>query len=192
MIPRKYALKKAIDFLSTQEGFEDVVKTLQDIREDLPLVRWEDKTIHDSISNFMIEHGRMPTTEDFKHDRSLPPHPVIKNIYGVCLTDWLAVTYGIEKYSYEELKERHSKAFIEEYHRIKACSAKDYESRKTPWTTPAWQNLRKYYNVDTWNELLKALNLPKYYNPNRKNNGRKVLSVKISTDIDDQLHKNKH
>ena len=81
---RKQALYKAIQELSKDEGFFETVKLLQDIYDELPLVHWSDKSIRDTVEQFIVDNGRPPTVTDFKA-KGMPPHPVFKQKYKITL-----------------------------------------------------------------------------------------------------------
>lgn len=60
---RKEALKKAIEILSETI---DITALLQDIYDELPLIHWTDKSIRDTVEQFIIDNIRVPTATDFK------------------------------------------------------------------------------------------------------------------------------
>ena len=81
---RKQALKQAIRLLSRNPENAEVIEKLQDIHDELPLIHWTDKSIRDSVEQFIADNHRVPTATDFKK-AGMPPHPVIKQKYKVTL-----------------------------------------------------------------------------------------------------------
>ena len=98
---RKQALQEAITVLSAHKGNEAVIHKLQEISADMPLNRWTESAIHDSVQQFIADNGRTPTATDFKK-RNMPPHPVIKLRFKKTLGEWLEENYPIPKPTTEE------------------------------------------------------------------------------------------
>lgn len=181
MMPRKKALQEAIRFISDNNGDQAVIDTLQDLCNSLPLIRWNDKTIKDSVDYFILENDRVPNATDFEINRTLPPHSVIKHIYGIPLREWLSLNYGVHSKTEAELKDIHSQKFKEEYMKIRPSSQMDYQKRKSKGTT-AWQTVAKYYGVSSWRATLKVLGLP-LYTPVRSRK-KTIFNVKVYTDLE--------
>lgn len=85
---RKQALNKAIQVLSHNGGYAEVIRFLKDIHDELPLIHWSDKSIRDTVEQFIINNCRIPTATDFKR-KGMPPHLVIKRKYKITLGEWL-------------------------------------------------------------------------------------------------------
>ena len=118
---RKTALNQAIYILSQSEGNEEIIEKLQDLLEELPIIHWSDKSIHDRVQQFAEDNGRNPTTSDFKK-KGMPPHPVIKQKYGINLSDWLEQFYPTNRPTPEQIRKEYTEEFIREYSRIKSPS----------------------------------------------------------------------
>ncbi len=147
----------------------------------MPLTNWTDKTIRDRIEQFKEDEGRYPTTTDFKK-KGMPPHPVFKHRYKVNLSQWLQENYPVPKITYEERKEKHTKAFVEEYLRLHPSSSDDFDHRRQSGVI-SWRGLAPYYNVTSWHNLLKTLALP-VPKPNPKERVKQKFKVTVSTDLD--------
>lgn len=165
---RKQAITKAIQAVS-ESGLEesnDIIGLLQDIYDELPINHWTDKSIRDSVEQFIIDNGRNPTATDFKK-RGMPPHPVIKQKYKVTLSEWLENNYPTQNLNFDELKNKYTNAFVEDYLRIKPKSSDEFNRKKSA-DTKCWQTVAKYYDVKSWLPLLSVLNLPHYEADNCK------------------------
>ena len=62
---RKQALNKAIQALSKKKEYSEVIQLLQDIHDELPLIHWSDKSIRDTVEQFIVDNGRRPSATDF-------------------------------------------------------------------------------------------------------------------------------
>ena len=138
---RKQALLQAIKELSSKEEFSETVRLLQDIHNELPLIHWTDKSIRDTVDQFILENGRVPTVTDFKK-KGMPPHPVIKQKYNTTLGEWLNKNYPTQKPTRNELKEKYVKQFVEEYLRIKPTTQYQFNINKNK-KTKSWLTMQK-------------------------------------------------
>ena len=165
---RKQAITKAIQAVSKSglEESNDIIGLLQDIYDELPINHWTDKSIRDSVEQFIIDNGRNPTATDFKK-RGMPPHPVIKQKYKVTLSEWLENNYPTQNLNFDELKNEYTNAFVEDYLRIKPKSSDEFNRKKSA-DTKCWQTVAKYYDVKAWLPLIKALGLPHFSADNCK------------------------
>lgn len=163
---RKQALQNAIALLSESPESSEEVRILQEISDELPLIHWSDSSIRDTVDQFILENNRVPTVSDFRK-KGMPPHPVIKQKYGITLREWLEQNYPVKKRpTHDERKEKYTKDFLEDYYRIKPRSQQDFNRNRCP-DTKAWQTIAYYHNTSTWRNLLKALNLPLYFDMRR-------------------------
>lgn len=181
---RKTALNKAIQILSLSKGNEEIIEKLQDIFEEIPLIHWSDKSIHDRVQQFIEEEGRNPTASDFRK-KGMPPHPVFKQKYGLNLSEWLTKYYPTEKPTPEELEKEYSQEFIEEYSKIKPRSAKEYEAKRSR-NTKSWQTVRTHCRQTSWRGLIKYLGLPYYFHMS-KDHIPPDFDCSISTDLDNLI-----
>ncbi len=178
---RKTALQKAISLLSEDRKNTEICEKLSDILEDIPLTNWTDKTIRDRIEQFYEDEGRYPTTTDFKK-KGMPPHPVFKHRYKMTLSKWLKENYPTPKITYEQRKEKHTEAFVEEYLRLRPESSDDFDRRRQKGVI-SWRGLAPYYNVTSWHNLLHSLDLP-VPKPNSKERVKQKFKVTVATDLD--------
>ena len=156
---RKQTLELAIQKLADNEEAVQVLHTLID---EYPLNRWTEAAIRDSVEQFILDHGRVPNTRDFKQ-RGLPPHTVIKNRFGINLKEWLEQNYPTVNPPLDELQAKATEDFIKEYLRIRPVSAEDYNARRTH-PSRSWFAIAKYNHTRRWRILLEKLNLPVYNN----------------------------
>ena len=157
---RKQALNKAIEALSKDKEYTEVISKLKDIYDELPLIHWSDKSIRDTVDQFIADNGRVPTVSDFRR-KGMPPHTVIKQKYKITLSEWLSENYPTHRPTYEELKEKYTKEFVEEYERIKPKTQDQFNKERT-CGTKGWQTVASYYSVKSWKQLLNVLSLPPY------------------------------
>ena len=104
---RKQALQRAITVLAKNPEYAEDIRILQEIYDELPLIHWSDSSIRDTVEQFILDNGRVPTASDFKK-KGMPPHPVIKQKYKITLGEWLEKHYPVRKPTYEELKEKYT------------------------------------------------------------------------------------
>ena len=165
MMTRKQALQRAIESLSQFPEYAEEVRLLEEISDELPLIHWSDRSIRDTVEQFILDNGRPPTASDFKK-AGMPPHTVVQNKYKMPLSQWLNENYPTPKPSAEELKEEYTQAFLEDYHRIKPRSQYEFNQHKRP-ETRGWQTVAAYHNTRSWRNLLKKLDLPLYFDMKR-------------------------
>ena len=173
---RKQALELAAKALAANEEAIQVVHTMID---ELPLNRWTEAAIQDSVEQFILDNGRPPLRTDFKK-KCLPPHSVIKRRFGVTLQEWLDQNYPTEKTPLDELHVQATQEFIREYLRIQPVSAEDYNARRTH-PSRGWYAIAKYNHTRRWRILLEKLNLPIYNNRGTPNSVPQ-LKVRVISD----------
>ena len=178
---RKQAITKAIAALHQTGENAEAIRLLQDLRDELPLIHWSDKSIRDTVEQFMLDNGRPPTVSDFKK-AGMPPHMVVQNKYKMTLGEWLDQNYPTRKPTFDELKAKYTKAFIKDYNRIKPRSQYEFSEKKRP-DTRSWQTVATYYNTRSWRKLLSTLNLPLYNALHRERIPQKI-TVAIHHDYD--------
>lgn len=180
---RKQAISLAIQALSQDGQNEEAIRILHTILEEMPLNRWTEDAIRDSVEQFILDHGRVPQCRDFKK-RGLPPHPVIKNRYGITLREWLEKNYPQEV---PPLSEAHSKAtedFVREYLRIRPVSGEDYNARRARPASLCWMTIAKYNHTRRWRILLEKLGLPVY---NDRDASTETPKLKVNILPDDEF-----
>ena len=163
---RKTALSKAISALEGKEEYTEVVELLSDIREEIPFTKWSDKAIHDTIQQFIMDNGRVPTATDFRK-KKMPPHPIFKNRYKITLGEWLKINYPTENSFRDNFRKSHVDKFIDEYNNIKPTSSAEYNSKRRPGA-PLWRRIANYIGASTWDDLLEMLQLKVYLPPPAK------------------------
>ena len=173
---RKQALELAVQALAENE---EVVQVLHTMIDELPLNRWTEAAIRDSVEQFILDNGRPPLRTDFKK-KSLPPHSVIKRRFGLTLQEWLDQNYPTEKTPLDELHAQATQDFIREYLRIQPVSAEDYNARRTH-PSRGWYAIAKYNHTRRWRILLEKLNLP-IYNNRGTPNSTPQLKVRVISD----------
>ena len=178
---RKEALHSAISQLADRPENQEIIEVLQGLFDDIPYHGWSDGTIHDSVKQFILDNGRIPTVTDFKK-KELPPHPVIKNRYGITVKEWLNENYPVIKPSREEIINKCTDDFIEDYYRIKPRSQEVFNENKRT-TTKGWKTIASYHGKKSWRSLLKALDLPLYFDM-KKDHTSKISAVNIYTHYD--------
>ena len=156
---RKQALELAVQALAENE---EAVQVLHTMIDELPLNRWTEAAIRDSVEQFILDNGRPPLRTDFKK-KCLPPHSVIKRRFGLTLQEWLDQNYPTKKTPLDELHAQATQEFIREYLRIQPVSAEDYNARRTH-PSRGWYAIAKYNHTRRWRILLEKLNLPIYNN----------------------------
>lgn len=180
---RKQAIYQAIQALSALEGKEEAIALLQDIYDEMPLIHWSDKSIRDTVEQFIVDNGSIPTASDFRK-KGMPPHPVIKNKYGITLAEWLRKNYPQPEKSIKVEMTDITHDFIDTYNRITPKSAKDYDLRR-PKEMKCWATIAQYNGCTNWTSLLEKLSLPSY-SARDSNRGRVQLSVSVFHDLFDE------
>jgi hypothetical protein len=175
---RKQALSAAIEALNAS-GQTEAAEILHTLSRELPFFSWSEEAIFDAVEQFILDHGRVPTTTDFKK-RGLPPHTVIKRRFGVTLQEWLELHYPTVKPPLDELQAKATEDFIKEYLRIQPTSAEDYNARRTH-PSRSWYAIAKYNHTRRWRILLEKLNLP-IYNNRGTPNSTPQLKVRVISD----------
>lgn len=158
---RKEALSLAMQALSETGQNAEAVDVLRTMREELPLNRWSAAAIRDAIEQFVLDHGRLPNAADFKRDRTLPPHTVIKNKFGVNLSEWLVDTYPDILELKKKARAAATERFAQEYHRLQPKSAAEFDRGRGP-DCCCWYTIAGYNETNTWRALLAKLELPAF------------------------------
>ena len=184
---RKQALEKTIEILINIEDFNDKEETITKLNEiihSLPMTGWDDKTIRDSVDQYILDNQRIPTASDFKK-KGLPPHPVIQNRYGITLSEWLDINYPRPRYNNEEKMKEGTAEFIIAYNDIKPASAKDFDRRR-PKGVKSWVTIAQYNKCSNWKSLLNKLSL-KSYSSRRLTYDREKINVTVYHDLFDEF-----
>ena len=173
---RKQALELAVQALTENK---EAVQVLHTMIDELPLNRWTEAAIRDSVEQFILDNGRPPMRTDFKK-KCLPPHSVVKRRFGVTLQEWLEQYYPTQKTPLDEIHAKATEDFIREYLRIQPVSAEDYNARRAH-PSHGWYAIAKYNHTRRWRILLEKLKLPIYNNRGTPNNVPQ-LKVRVISD----------
>jgi len=141
---RKQALHKALEVLTEVE----TISKINEIIDDMPFTGWSERTIFDTIDQFVIDHDRNPTATDFI-PKGMPPHPVIKLRFGITLGEFLEKYYPQPKID----KDKYKQLFISEYERIKPRGACDFNKRRSD-SVPTWGTIAKLFGIVRWLEWI--------------------------------------
>lgn len=179
---RKQALHKAVEVLAQTQGNEEAIRILEELSSELPIIHWSDSSIRDCVEQFMVDYGRFPKATDFKR-AGMPPHPVIANKYGMPVKKWLETNYPQHAPSREELIERYTQAFIEDYYRIKPRSGDEFNAKRAD-KSRGWRSIAKYYHLGTWRNLVKHLGLPQYFDMKRDH---VPVKFKVNVQVDEEF-----
>ena len=158
---RKQALLEAIGQINDKQ----IIEKLNEILDDMPLNKWTEKAIFDSIDQFILDENRIPNVTDFKY-AGLPPHPVIKLRFGLHLKDFMERYYPSRKKCnsntyYYKSEEEWKEFFITHYNQLKPTSASEFD-RMRKKGTPSWKAYCSIFGILKWNELLELCSLDKY------------------------------
>ncbi|MCL2218103.1 MAG: hypothetical protein FWB91_13950 [Defluviitaleaceae bacterium] len=150
---RKQALHKAFEALTD----EAAKKKIAEILADMPFTGWSESTIFDTINQFIIDHGRPPTTTDFKK-KGLPPHTVIKLRFNMTLREFLNKHYPdpklcSSKIYFAKTKEHWQNIFLNDYRNNSPSSAAEHDANRTK-NTPTWQTIAKMFGITKWTDWL--------------------------------------
>lgn len=162
LMTRKEALLEAISYLQSladedESCIGEVIETLQQLADRIPLTSWDKETIFDAVEQFHQEHGRYPFVNEFKGN-TLPSHATLKNRFSMSATQFLETYYpqreqfAVRKYC-EKPKEYWLKKFQEFMQEYPETTVREYDQLREVGT-PCWKSLTKICQVRTWNELL--------------------------------------
>jgi len=180
---RKQALHKTLSIITDKE----LKDKLEEILDDIPFTGWSERTIFDTIDQFIIDNGRAPTTTDFKK-KCLPPHPVIKLRFGITLKDFLNKYYPPDilcnsRIYYNKTRDAWKQLFISEYITNNPASAEDY-NKKRPSNTPSWATVAKMFDVKKWLDWLEFCGIVPYINKRSPKNDRfKMIPFNVSSTL---------
>ena len=179
---RKQAITLAMQALSEAGQNEEAIEVLRIMREELPLTRWTDATIRDSVEQFILDHGRPPIASEFRR-RDLPPHTVIKNKYGITLNEWLYENYPGNQEIQEMTRRAATERFIQEYNRIRPKSSDKFNMERSE-DCCCWYTVARYNQTTTWRALLEKLDLPNFSNVRVPEKEQKIR-IRLSINLDD-------
>lgn len=178
---RKQAIIKAITALQQTGENAEAIRILEELSGELPIIHWSDTALRDTVDQFIADTGRVPTATDFKRP-GMPPYRVFMCNYGLTPTEWLQANYPDHYPSQQEMMDRYTKAFIEDYLRLKPKSADDFNERRSD-KSRGWRSVARYHHLGTWTSLIKHLNLPRYSDGHQERAPSKVKVV-VHNDYD--------
>lgn len=166
---RKQALLWAIEVLDNTRQTEETAAAREKLEEciaELPFTRWSERAIFDACDQFLLDHGRPPSTRDFA-GYGLPGHRTIQERFGMTAAEFRNRYYSKESdiswcSSYrmctsQEIVDQ----FVEEYHRLRPTSNTGYNKERDR-RAPTWQTAAKQLGVRKWSEMKQALGLETY------------------------------
>jgi len=163
---RKQALHKALEALTDETAKAKIAAII----DDMPCTGWSEGTIFDTIDQFILDHGRVPTVTDFRK-KGLPPHPVIKSRFHMTLREFLNKHYPKlcpSKIYFAETKEHWRDVFLADYHANRPCSAEAHNAKRTGGT-PSWQTIAKMFGVTKWVDWLNFCEVVPYVHKQARN-----------------------
>lgn len=172
---RKQAISKAIKALQQAGENTEAIRVLEELSGELPIIHWSDTALRDTVDQFIADTGRMPAATDFKRP-GMPPYRVFMCNYGLTPTEWLQANYPEHYPSHQEMVDRYTKAFIEDYLRLQPKSADDFNERRSD-KSRGWRCVARYHHLGTWTNLIKHLGLPKYSDAKSERVSSKVTVV---------------
>lgn len=178
---RKQAIAKAIAVLQQEGDNTEAIQVLEELSSELPIIHWSDAALRDTVNQFIADTGRMPTATDFKKP-GMPPYRVFMCNYGLTPNEWLQANYPEHYPSQQEMIGRYTKAFIEDYLRLKPKSADDFNQRRSD-KSRGWRCVARYHHLGTWTSLINHLRLPKYSDTTQNRTPSKVTVV-VHNDYD--------
>lgn len=178
---RKQAIAKAIAALQQTGESTEAIRVLEELSGELPIIHWSDTALRDTVDQFIADTGKIPTATDFKRP-GMPPYRVFMCNYGLTPTEWLQANYPEYYPSQQEMTDRYTKAFIEDYLRLKPKSADDFNERRSD-KSRGWRSVARYHHLGTWISLIRHLNLPRYSDSHQGRVPSKV-NVVVHNDYD--------
>ena len=187
---RKQALCEILGMLESSEN-KELAKKISEIIDDMPFTGWSERTIFDTIDQFIIDNNRIPTGTDFKK-KGLPPHPVIKLRFGINLKEFLNKYYPVKKLCdskdyYHKTKEEWQEIFLNEYKTHKPHSGEEYNEKREK-KTPTWATVAKMYKISKWLEWIEFCAVERYTtNTYRKSSNKANIILESAVDLLDEL-----
>ena len=196
---RKQALMRVYEMLGTYEQTEEtgeIQAKLAEIMEEMPFASWSERTIFDTIDQWVLENGKVPNTRDLSR-KGLPPVPVIRNRFKMQAREFLDKYYPAPErlcnsnpYGYKTA-EAWLDSFKQNYNKINPRSAEEYNKRRGE-DEPSWYTVARLCGVNKWSELLELCGI---YSASilPSNSGRrgekKVYIVNHTSDYEEELER---
>ena len=180
---RKQVLHRVLEIVTDEE----IRVKIAEIIDELPLTGWSEKTIFDTINQFIVENGRAPSLTDFK-SKGLPPHPVIKLRFGMTLREFMNTYYpksnlcSSKIYRYKT-KEEWKQIFLNEYFEKKPLSANEY-NRIREVGTPSWATVAKMFGVTGWLKWLEFCEIAPCTMCRKQEKGNeKLVAISVTSEV---------
>lgn len=157
-ITRKQAVLRAIEILSKSKENQEICKVLQELLDELPLSHWTEKSLKDSIEQFLLENNRLPNSEDYLTNKNLPSRCTIKSKTGLSMEEYYNKYYSNfyynnnSIYNHKEI-EHWVELFKEQYIKHDKPGLNTFDKLRDEGT-PCVQTYCKIIGISTWNELL--------------------------------------
>jgi hypothetical protein len=164
---RKQAVLRAIEELSRYKKNAEIVPVLQEIYNELPIMKWNKESILDSIQQYMNEHNNMfPPKKKFGYGE-LPAKTTVYKIFNVNSIEEFREKYFPESDDYasspykDYQKEDYVKAFVDSYNSINngAYVKRNEFDHHRKNGTPCVRTMIILFECRTYKELLKKLNI---------------------------------
>ena len=151
------ALKKEHPCCEIQEQLNLLVAELEKIVDSLPLTRWTEELIFESIDQFIYDYKRFPKQDEFSIKYKLPSKTTVENIFGMKLAMFLKTYYPlyseIKNKMYRQSKQTLLEDFKKEYLRLYPCNSQKYEKNKSV-NAPSAKTIMRAFNIQTWEDLI--------------------------------------
>lgn len=180
---RREALRNAIMMLESNRADKEVISKLTEMLDEYPSPHWTKEKIIDAFEDWIKNNGRAPSTTILEKERCLPSASSIKNSFGITARAFLEEYFPeasrsiyINGHGFATPEEWGEK-FREEFIRIKATSASDYNKRRDT-SIPQYGVIMRILNLSSWDELRGRLSLPSYVTE-RKTSPRLAAELEI-------------
>ena len=164
---RKEAINYAIRTIIDANGDNEAVQLLRDIQEEMPIHHWSKKSILDACTQWVQDHGFMPTAQRLDQISYLPSHTALKTHFNMTYAEFLNKYFArpnehyIPQYGSKPTGEW-LKLFREEYQRIKPTSQLEFDLQRGEGTPCCMTFVRRFSPDAKYSTLTAMLGLPKY------------------------------
>lgn len=153
---RQTALKQAIAIIKKAKipdsERNEIIKGLTLCIDELPYAKWSKAAIFDACDQFIEDHNRRPTLNDF-NTRYLPSHPTVKLRFGMTLKEFRDTYYPPDKAYEEERINALIANFKSDVEKKGIYGRREYDMARDK-SLPTSTTLIKLVGVKTWGELL--------------------------------------
>ena len=198
-----YAIEQTIKILNcilkytekeNKVELKNIINELSELAEMLPLTRWDQNTIIESIDQYIYKKHRFPKLSDFNATNKLPSKSTIQKCFNMNITEFINCYYKEEYHNQKKKRHREDietliKNFKSDYLRIGECNEKEFNMNRSP-NTASSRTIMRRFNLTSWNSLILYLGLKpnkppikiirSYMNSSKEENEeiKKILSEK--------------